>query len=78
MNPDIKTFSIISYVDNSNFIIAIACLASVQAVMIIVIGLCTFVIYKRKDSSCCHVRKFIFIIIICVVVAFLLMVVLLI
>ncbi|XP_060575075.1 uncharacterized protein LOC132732619 [Ruditapes philippinarum] len=41
--------------DNSNFIIAIACLASVQAVMILATGLCTFFIYKRKESSCCHV-----------------------
>ncbi|XP_060583556.1 hemicentin-2-like isoform X2 [Ruditapes philippinarum] len=39
--------------DNSNFTIAIICLATVQSLTIIALGLCTFFIYKRKVPFGC-------------------------
>ncbi|XP_060604532.1 uncharacterized protein LOC132757301 isoform X3 [Ruditapes philippinarum] len=40
--------------DNSYFTIAIICLATVQSLTIIALGLCTFFIYKRKVPFCCQ------------------------
>ncbi|XP_060588056.1 titin-like [Ruditapes philippinarum] len=40
--------------DNSYFAIAIICLATVQSLTIIALGLCTFFIYKRKVLFCCQ------------------------